>query len=74
MGVEEHPAVAELREKMRLHDDWPTKETGYVVIEAARRLIRAIDQRGALIEHMRAHMTPTAQAIGEILSHSGGGG
>jgi hypothetical protein len=63
----EHPIIGELRQALARHDDWPTTETKTVVIGCARALIQTIDMRAAVIEAMRQHVTPTDQAIAELL-------
>lgn len=59
--------VAELRRTVRDHRDWPTTASVGRVADAAGRLIDCIDQRAEMIEHMRAHVTPTQEAIAEII-------
>lgn len=59
--------VDELRHALGRHDDWPTDETSLIVIETARRLVRAIDMRAAVINQMRRNVTPSEQAISELL-------
>ena len=57
----------ELREAIRRHDEWPTLETGMNVIHAARRFVQAVDMRADVIEQMRRDVTPTQQALDELL-------
>jgi len=57
----------ELRSAVARHDDWPTDESSMVVIETARRLVRAVDMRAQVIEQMRQTITPSDQAVAEIL-------
>jgi hypothetical protein len=45
--VSEPGIVDELRVVLARHDEWPTSETSVVVVDAARRLIRAVDGRAA---------------------------
>lgn len=59
--------IDELRAALVSYDDWPTPEGRGRVIHHARELVRAIDARAATIEHMRHHITPSEQAIGELL-------
>jgi hypothetical protein len=60
--------VAELRAAVAAHDDWPTDNTRAEVIALARRFIQTIDQRAAVIEQMRHHVTPTEEALSELLN------
>ena len=60
--------VDELRDALDRHDDWPTDDTGMIVIETARRLIRAIDMRAQVIEQMRRNVTPSEQAMVELMA------
>jgi hypothetical protein len=59
--------IDELRSQLERHDEWPTRQTSALVVDAARRLIQAIDMRAAMIEQMRRDVSPSAQAIGELL-------
>jgi hypothetical protein len=59
--------IDELREALARHDDWPTSETSAVVIDTARRLVQAIDMRAQVIDQMRREVTPTHQAMAELL-------
>lgn len=59
--------IDELREALARHDEWPTTETSRMVIEQARRFVRAVDQRAQVIEQMRREVTPSDQALAEIL-------
>jgi hypothetical protein len=59
--------VDELRHALSRHDEWPTEETSAVVIETARRLVQAIDMRAQVIDQMRRNITPSEQAIAELL-------
>lgn len=58
---------AELRVAVAAYDDWATAEKRAQVIDVARRFVAAVDQRAAAIEHMRQHVSPTDQALGELL-------
>jgi hypothetical protein len=58
---------AELRAAVLVYDDWPGSEARAQVIEAARRFVQAVDQRAAMIEQMRQTITPTDQALAELL-------
>ena len=59
---------AELRAAVELYDDWPTPDKRAQVIDSARRFVQSVDQRAAMIEHMRQHVTPSEQALSEILN------
>ena len=59
---------AELRAAVMACDDWPTAEKRAQVIDLARRFVGAVDQRTAVIEHMRQHVTPSEQAMSELLN------
>jgi hypothetical protein len=60
-----------LREAIKRNDDWSTVDTKAAVINTARSLVQAIDQRAATIEFYRAHVTPTDEAIKEMLDDHG---
>lgn len=59
--------IDELRSAIRDYDDWPTDEKRARVIRATRLFVDAVDQRAEIIEHMRRTITPSEQALGEIL-------
>ncbi len=59
---------AELRAALMAYDDWPTPEKRAQVVDLARRFVGAVDQQAAAIEHMRQHVTPSEQALSELLS------
>jgi hypothetical protein len=56
-----------LRSALARHDEWPSKQTGVEAIDTARRLVQAVDMRAGVIEQMRATVTPTEQALAELL-------
>ena len=58
----------ELRARIARYDESPTPEERARVISTARRFVRAVDQRAAVIEHMRQHVTPSDQALAELLN------
>lgn len=58
---------AELRAAVVAYDDWPTPEKRAQVIDLARRFVAAVDHRAAVIEQMRRHVTPSEQALSELL-------
>lgn len=58
----------ELRAAVELYDDWPTPEKRAQVIDFARRFVRSVDQRAAVIEHMRQHVTPSEEALRGLLN------
>jgi hypothetical protein len=57
----------ELKAAMFLYDDWPDYPTAKVVIDSARRLVQAVESRAEMIAHMRATMTPTAEALAQFI-------
>ncbi len=57
----------ELRQAINLHDEWPTEETRLRVVEQARYLVRAVEQKAAMIAQMRQAVTPTDEAIAQLL-------
>jgi hypothetical protein len=59
---------AELRAAVEAYDDWPTPESRAHVIELARRFVGTVNQRAAYIEHMRQSVTPSEQALSELLN------
>lgn len=59
---------AELKAAVADYDDWPTPEKRAQVIDLARRLVGAVDHRAAVIEQMRQHVTPSEQALSELLN------
>jgi hypothetical protein len=59
---------SELRAAVLNYDDWPTPEKRAAVIELARRFVDAVDQRAAVIEQMRRTITPSEQALSELLN------
>lgn len=59
---------AELRDAMHSYDDWPTHEKRANVIELTRQFVRAVDQHAEVIEHYRQHVTPSAQALSELVN------
>lgn len=59
---------AELRLAVAAYDDWPTPEKRAQVVDLARRFVGAVDQRAAVIEHIRQHVTPSEQALAELLA------
>jgi hypothetical protein len=50
------------------YDDWPTSEKRARVIEATRRFVGAVDMQAAAIEHMRQRVTPSEQALAELMN------
>ena len=58
---------AELKAALEKYDDWPTPEERARVISAARRFVRAVDQRAAVIEQMRQSVTPSEEALRSLL-------
>jgi hypothetical protein len=58
---------ADLKSALTLYDEWPTAEKRATLIEAARRFVRAVDQRAEVIEHYRQHVTPSAEALRALL-------
>lgn len=62
----------ELRAAVKANDDWPTEESKANVIHYARRFVDAVDQRAVMIAHMRAHTTPSEQALSEIMDGGAG--
>lgn len=61
---------AELRAAVTSYDDWPTPEKRADVIDLARRFVRAVDGHAEMIEYMRQSVTPSQQALNEILNRS----
>jgi hypothetical protein len=57
----------ELRTALRRHDEWPTNETAAQVIDLARRFVRAVDQRADVIDYYRQNVTPSEEALSELL-------
>jgi hypothetical protein len=57
----------ELKYAVRLHDEWPDAATRTVVIDSARRLVQAVEQRAEKIAYMQASLTPTAEAVAQII-------
>lgn len=57
----------ELRTAVLDYDDWPTPVKRVQVVDAARRFVGAVDQAAAAIEYMRQHVTPSEQALNELL-------
>jgi len=57
----------ELREALEAHAHWPRPASSAAVIDAARRLVQAIDMRAQVIEQMRQTISPTEQAISELM-------
>jgi glutaredoxin-related protein len=64
--------IDELRAALARHDEWPTKQTSAAVIDAARRLVGGVDMRAEVIEQMRRRVTPSEQAIAELLGSERG--
>lgn len=58
----------ELRAAIKDYDDWPTPEKRVEVIDRARRFVGAVDHRTAAIEHMRQTVTPSAEALNQLLN------
>ena len=58
----------ELKVAITRYDDWPTPEERARVISTARRFVRAVDQRAEVIEQMRQSVTPSEQALSELLN------
>ena len=56
----------ELRTALAGYDEWPTPEGRARVINTARRFVATVDQRAAVIEHMRQNVTPTEAALSEL--------
>lgn len=66
--------VNELRAAITAYDEWPTPERRVEVIDLCRRFIHAVDQRAAVIEQMRQHVSPSEQALSELLPELYGDG
>lgn len=49
---------AELHAAVVDYDEWPTPEKRAEVIDLTRRFVRAVEQRTAVVEHMRRTITP----------------
>lgn len=61
---------AELRAAVLDYNDWPTAKNHARVFDLTRRFVAAVDQRAAVIEHMRQHITPSEQALSELLGEA----
>ena len=59
--------VDELRAAVAAHREWPTAGSKATVVYAAQRFVDALDARAAVIAQMRAHVTPSEQALQELL-------
>jgi hypothetical protein len=59
---------AELKDAVANYDDWPTPEGRARVISLARRFVRAVDQKAAVIEQMRQQVTPTEEALSQLMN------
>lgn len=57
----------ELRAAVKAHDDWPTEESKANVIYAAERFVEVVDAQAEKIEYMRRHVTPTEEALAQIM-------
>jgi hypothetical protein len=51
------------------YQEWPTAHKRTQVCTAALQFVRAVDTRAAMIEQMRHHVTPSEQALSELLPH-----
>jgi hypothetical protein len=61
-------AFEQLRDAVASYDDWPGPDNRFQLIDAARRFVRAVDHRAEMIEQMRQHVTPSEQALSELLN------
>jgi hypothetical protein len=60
---------AELKAALWSYDEWPTPVKRLDVVNCARRFVKAVEARAEVIEYYRAHVTPTEQALSELLPH-----
>lgn len=58
---------AELQAAVHNHDDWASPDSQAQVVEWARRFVGAVEMRAQVIEHMRQTVTPTAEALAQIM-------
>lgn len=58
---------SDLRAAVEAFNQWPDSRSRAQVIGAARLFVEAVDHRAAMIEHMRQRVTPSDQALNEIL-------
>lgn len=58
---------ADLRQAVAADDEWPTHESRTALAAAARRFVRAIDQRAETIAYHRNLVTPTVEALTQFI-------
>ena len=58
----------ELKTAVCSYNEWGTRSDQCNVIYAAQRFVAAVEQRANVINQMRQTVTPTEQAIAEILT------
>jgi hypothetical protein len=57
----------DMRAAVESYDEWPTPEGRGRVLAATRKFVRAVTRQEQVIEQMRQHVTPSEQALRELI-------